>query len=287
MSSQREPLRALAALEREPGEHVAVQVLRARWPGAAGLALGALHEIRGRHARTWVLVGLGAVDARVLFDPNLPVPSTLPRAAGTRRFPSTQANLFLQVGADDRDALMAVLRELDRALAPFCWRDEEVAGGWGAGHREPFGFRETAKWTRQRAEAVTIQTGIAAGSTWLLYLRFETDRERFLAHREREQIAIMGAEHSGTHLSTPRDDAHVARVHAYGARMLRRGFPYRIAGTEGLAFVAVAASPDVFAGALDSMLGAHGPADRLLDYANAVSAGVYFVPAHIPRVPAP
>ena len=45
-----------------------------------------------------------------------------------------------------------------------------------------------------------------------------------------------------------------------------------------------AAEVTVFDDALDSLLGARGPADRLLGYAPAISGGVYYVP---PRLPGP
>ncbi len=284
MSAPSERAAALASLEREPGEHAAIVTFRCRSPNAVGLALAAAGEVR-LPAGAWTLVGLAASDARSWCnEPELPLPSTLPRARGARRLPSMQGQLLFQVGAERGDMLVAALRQLDAALLPICWKDEEVVGGWGSERREPFGFRERARWTSERAEAVTIQRGAGTGGTWLLYLRFETDRARFLAHRDRDQLAIMGAEHSGSHLSKPRADAHVARVHAYGSRMLRRGFPYRISGTEGLAFVAVARSSEVFDDALDAMLGVDGPADRMLDYAAAVSGGAYFVPPQLPRV---
>jgi len=60
--------------------------------------------------------------------------------------------------------------------------------------------------------------------------------------------------------------------------MVRRGFPWRSEGEEGLAFLAAAKSPDVFARALDAMTGASGPTDRLLGWARPISAALYYAP---------
>jgi hypothetical protein len=67
-------------------------------------------------------------------------------------------------------------------------------------------------------------------------------------------------------------------MHAEAGRwpMVRRGFTYRWTdGTQGLAFVAAAADPEVFAHALRAM----ATRDALLRYARAVEGGVYFVPS--------
>jgi putative iron-dependent peroxidase len=233
-----------------------------------------------------LLVGLRDDLARTWLDvPDLPAARTLPRTGTSGyRFPSTQGGVLLQVCADERAVLTTALRRLDALLAPFCWKDEEIAGGWDAERREPFGFRERAASNPEAADRVTIASGPGAGGTWLLYLRFEAERARFLVHPPRERERIVGATLEGVPLAHAPDDAHVRRAHAHAATLLRRGFPYRSGGAEGLAFVAAASSPLVFDEALDSLLGARGTTDRLLGYAPAISGGVYYVS---PRLPGP
>jgi hypothetical protein len=59
---------------------------------------------------------------------------------------------------------------------------------------------------------------------------------------------------------------------------VRRGFPYREKGEEGLCFLALAAAPERFGEAFDAMTTGPGGADALLAYLEARAGGLYFVP---------
>lgn len=271
------------ALSIGPDASAAVVTLRPRdgsaiWPALEYLG-GLVARLEGK-----ALVGVRADLARNWLGTDVPDPTTLPRKMDARRFPSTQSAFFVQLAPRSADELTAALRELD-ALTPTCWRDEEVVGGWGAEHREPFGFRERASASPTDAQRVRILSGPCKGGCWVLHLTFEVDRARFLRLRERERESVIGAHVDGTHDSAARDDAHVPSVHPWASELLRRGFPFRRAGTEGLVFVAAARSPSTFDRALDAMLGDARRWDRLLDYAEPVSGGIYFVPASLPTPP--
>jgi Dyp-type peroxidase family len=237
------------ALYKSPGLFSAVQIWRGQVDPRAALRLA-------------------GEDVLVAFKAEV-VPF-LPMARGDARFPSTQADLLVQVAGDDRQALLDRVRQCKAVLAPVCDLDEELLGGKIGDGREPFGFRDGIK---APTKADIDQKAICKdGSSFVLYQRYEQSLERFAALRELEQLRVFGITKDGRDLEHPPEDAHVQRARKWAA-IIRRGFPYRASGAEGLAFVAASNDLKMFERGLETML-----TEPLLRWAEALSGGVYRAP---------
>ncbi len=265
------------ALFQGSGAFSAVSVFRFEAPSAERRlpALGGelLAELRrlGVSALVAIRPGVGGLGAA-------PSSRLLPHEGPGGRIPSTQGDLLVQLAADERAPLMLGLRALGARFAGLLTCDEELQGGKLADGREPFGFRDgLAALTEEQLRALAVvPEGPLAGTSHLLYVRFHQRVERFQRLAEREQARVMGRDREGNEFRDAPADAHVPRLR--GAAMARRGFPFRAHGQEGLAFLAAAASPEVFEWSLARFSGREGPPDALFRYCEAVGAGHYLAP---------
>lgn len=209
--------------------------------------------------------------------------AVLPRRGPGAALPSTQGDLLVQVAAPDTEPALRLLRKAQRTLETFCWLDVELLGGRIGDGREAFGFRDGihAPTKEEILEHAMIPDGPAAGASWVLYQRWRQDRETFLGLRESRQADVIGRWPDGALKEDAPESAHV-RLQQSAARqapLIRRGFPYRSGGHEGLCFVAASRAAHNFGTALDAMIGGPGAEnDALLRYCVAVEGGVYVAP---------
>ena len=266
------------ALFRSPGLFSSVNVWRAIGPAAKTQ----VHEVAARileeaesDPRAHLLVGLRWPE---------PGEAVLPRGKDLWDFPSTQCDLLVQVAADTREDLLWGLHRTEAIGRGVVELSEELLGDRIGPGREAFGYRDglNAPDADEVKEVARVRGGREEGGSWLLYLRFQQDLEKFSRLPARDQDNVIGRTRAGELLPDPPTNAHVALAMTYrpgGQRtFVRRGFPFRQLGTEGLAFVAASRDTQSFAKALDVMLGSEGVRDALLPYSRAVSGGVYFVP---------
>jgi putative iron-dependent peroxidase len=212
-------------------------------------------------------------------------PALLPREGPTARFPSSQSHVLVQVGAGNRELLLGSLRRVLALSKGVLSLEEEVLGGRIGEGRDAFGFRDgLVTPTREQVKRTAlVPSGPLAGASWLLYLRFQQDLERFGRLQERAQANVVGRTREGEPVVDPPAEAHILRARAAGGGegplLIRRGFPFRHAGEEGLAFVAASADPECYRRSLDALLGAGGQTpDALLRYATPVGGGLYLAP---------
>ena len=240
------------------------------WPALDGHR--AEVEIRTRHDGE-LAPGLMAPDPRA---PSLKI--------------DTQADILVQVAAETESDRLFALRLARAVLAPeLVLRDEWLGARRGLG-REPFGYRDGLSGSAEygdgrQLELSLIDDGAAAGGGWLLYQRFSQELESFLSLDERARDAVIGMSPGG---GDPRCEpggrpGHVLMARAYREEGLgwfvRRGFPYRERGEEGLCFLALCAKLTPFADAHAAMCPSDTSAgDPLLDFIRARDGGIYFVP---------
>jgi putative iron-dependent peroxidase len=265
----------------------------------SGLVLLRLHRNEARSQLRPVLSSLhtelsGAEEVKAVLglEPALIVPElrtsppVLPREGPTARLPSTQAQVLVQLAADSRERLLWALRRTTALVSGVLALQEELLGGRIGVGREAFGFRDGLRPPshEQVARTALVPEGPLQGASWLLYLRFQQDLQRFARLRPGAQERVVGRTHEGELLPSLPEDSHLARVRAAGTEentgFIRRGFPFRDNGEEGLAFLAAAATPSLYPRALDVLLGAReGPTDALFRYAHAVGGGLYLAPS--------
>jgi len=181
--------------------------------------------------------------------------------------PRTQGQVFLQATADERAPLLVLLRAATHILGGRCDLDEELIGGKIGDGREPFGFRDSVKapTLEERHELVGPE-----GVTTLLYLRFEQHLDRFGAQPVATREAAMGQRLDGDPLTV--SGSHRDRFQTK-KDIVRRGFPYRHCGEEGLAFVAAAAAAQPLRAAWQ-----HFEGDPLRPFVTPLSSGFYVAP---------
>ncbi len=290
---------AQRALFHGPGKLSGIQVWRSvagtrpdHTRALAARILDTLHdEARREGAHCLVALSLRALAGHFAHDAlaaELPTP-LLPRRGPRGAMPATQGDLFVQVASPDVESGLGLLRRAQRTLETFCWLDVELLGGRIGDGREAFGFRDGLRPpTHEEVERdAIIHEGPARGASWLLYQRWRQDLEAFKRLRESRQADVIGRWPDGREKEDAPNTAHVLVQRAVGdpwpdakgSGFVRRGFPFRASGNEGLCFVAASRSPHHFVPALDALVGANGEeADALSPYAYAVEGGVYVAP---------
>jgi putative iron-dependent peroxidase len=269
------------ALRRSPGDFSAVQV----WVAQPGTGSEAIRRVARRAAEEASQV----LDARVLFALAAPhaggkTPALLPRESGSRWLPPSRGDLFLQVAADNRESMLSALRRTTAACTGALRLNQEISGGRIGIGREPFGFRDgfTHHSEDERARAMTVTKGSFSGGSWIFYLLMQQDVVKFQALPDAKQAAVVGRTPAGELVPKAGATAHVRRMQEANTGdalpFVRRGFPYRAHGAEGLAFIAASGRPETISRALDGFLGAKGQPDALGDYAWGVSGGVFWAP---------
>lgn len=268
-----------------PGAFSGVVTLRL----SRNAALPYLREaVSAIHAELASAQGVHAViGLQPMLVPDAPPegPPVLPREGATLRFPSTQVQVLVQVSADSRARLLWALRRIRALSAAVLVLEEEVLGGQIGEGREPFGFRDgLLKPSREQIRhTALVSTQPLAGASWLLYVRFQQDLSLFSHLSRPAQERVVGRTHDGELLADPPAEAHVLRARLHGGgempTFIRRGFPFRQSGEEGLAFIAASADPEHYRRSLDALLGTgEGPADAMLRYATPVAGGLYLAP---------
>lgn len=281
-------MRPQDGLFHSPGLHSAVVVWRLKRTSPLHHLREASTALSTEWAQAGDVHGLLAFEAPLVSPAEAArVPPLLPRQHAGARFPSTQAQVLLQVSADTRERLLWALRRAHAGFAGLLTIEEELLGGRIGDGREPFGFKDPVRPPSEeevRSTAV-VPSGPLAGATWVLYQRFQQNLEAFARLHPREQEGVVGRTREGEEVARLPRDSHVARTRLPGAGpgpyFIRRGFPFRDNGEEGLAFVAASGDPLRFHRSLDALLGADGgPPDALLRYCAAVGGGLYLAPPH-------
>ncbi|HSP81486.1 MAG TPA: hypothetical protein VLQ93_23410 [Myxococcaceae bacterium] len=279
-------MRPQEGLFHSPGAYSGVAVLRLVRNAARTHLREVLSALHAELSANSALHSVLALEPALLPEAPPVDPAPLPLEGRTTRFPSTQAQVLLQVAATGREPLLWALRRTTALCAGVLSLQEEVLGGRIGEGREPFGFRDglrTPSCEEIQRHAI-VASGPLAGASWLLYLRFLQDLQRFARLRPHAQERVIGRTRDGEALPLPPAGAHVVRARAGAGEnrlLIRRGFPFRHHGEEGLAFLSATAEPGHHRRSLEALLGqGDTPPDALLRYATAVGGGLYLAPPH-------
>jgi putative iron-dependent peroxidase len=278
-------MRPQEGLFHSPGAFSGIAVLRLDRNTALPQLREVVSAIHGELTRTRGLHTVLGLEPALLPEAAPTPPAPLPREGPTARFPSSQSHVLVQVSTAQREPLLEALRRTLALSKGVLVLEEEVLGGRIGEGRDAFGFRDgLLRPTREQVQRTAlVPSGPLAGASWLLYLRFQQDLERFGRLKPGAQERVVGRTRDGELLVDAPAEAHILRAREAGAgenpRLIRRGFPFRHHGEEGLAFVAASADPGYYPRSLDALLGGDGqPPDALLRYATAVGGGLYLAP---------
>ncbi|MFP2912680.1 hypothetical protein ACLESD_48255, partial [Pyxidicoccus sp. 3LFB2] len=152
--------------------------------------------------------------------------------------------------------------------------EEEVLGGRIGEGLAPLGLpnaRHAPSRDEVRRSAI-VSSGPLRGAAWVMYLRFQQDGSGLQRLPPRARLRVVR--------DTPDAEPTPESLGDPGAGLIRRGFPFRQSGEEGLAFLAATSDPGRFHHALDVLLGSPGtPPDAVLRNATPVGGGLYLAPS--------
>jgi len=140
--------------------------------------------------------------------------------------------------------------------------------------RNPTLPRNAAEQTERQDAVLAPLRALAEGDVWLLFQRFEHKLDDLT---NINPAADIGKAPVGGSIATGAAPAnsHLAVAQADLPTVQRRGFAYRNErGAEGLVFIGLTSRPDSFRESLVR----HLESDRLFNFTNAVSSGIYRVP---------
>ena len=214
-----------------------------------------------------------------------------PIGTGTRRAPSTQADLWIWIQSARHDLnferALACRRHLPTSaqlrleLQSFVYRDSRDLSGFVDGTANPEGD--------ERLAVAAIRSGSpGAGGSFALTQRWVHELEAFLALELEQQARVIGRSRlTNEELlgDAMPDDSHISRtdveVGGVPQKIWRRSTPYGDTSEHGLYFVAFACEQRRFQIQLERMFGVaeDGLHDRLTDYSHAVSGSYWFTPS--------
>ncbi len=222
-----------------------------------------------------------------------------PTLLTSRGLPDQAADLVVQVAAQTEIDRLIGLRLAAFYLSNVATGTREISGSRLLNGQESFGFKDGASPSPARVvDAIAPALGETIGrealqsygqGTWLLFQRYRQKVTEFFSLSDTERANVMGRPPASVKDPTKRGEAAVAGLGGGTTNshwntmtssgrnppaMLRRGFPCRIDGEEGLAFVAVAEDPAVIGDSLDRF----NTTDAMKTYVQIREGGVFFCP---------
>jgi porphyrinogen peroxidase len=202
--------------------------------------------------------------------------------------PSTQSDLWIWIGGDDRGDIAKTGNALAAILAPAIERTSLVDGFMHAGGRDLTGYEDgTENPEGDAAVDAALVQGVKAGlygSSFVAVQQWVHDLGHFASLSEPERDNIIGRRIADNEeIDDAPISAHVKRTAQESfepeAFVLRRSMAFADASGEGLMFVAFGKSPDAFEAQLRRMTGEEdGVVDALFRFSRPVSGGYYWCP---------
>jgi Dyp-type peroxidase family len=204
---------------------------------------------------------------------------------GNGRFKVGDAAVFVQISAQSDVHRLYALRVVDEVLRPVLPSCREIMGARILNGQETFGFQDSK--AEKGDYSVSMAKALPADGAWLFFQRFRQNAIDFFG-RARSPIAearVVGippmgtgdarAQVQATLAAAPAPNAHVTLMKAANPSIIRRGFPCRCDGEEGLAFVGVVPAFDTIPQLLNRM---NDTPDALLQFIEAREGGLFYCP---------
>jgi putative iron-dependent peroxidase len=278
-------------------EHVQPAILKAVPPVARSLTFRidnpdpkpiaeSLKRLAAEFASDCGVIGIGEPCARAL-NVRIPGLGTFPAMSGPAlAVPSTQDALWVRLCGPDRGVVFDSARTVRQLLADAFRLSDALDTFVYHGGRDLTRFEDGTENPKDEAaiDAAIVQTGPAAGSSFVAIQQWVHDLTRFEAHTPKERDDIIGrSAETNDELEDAPDSAHVKRSAQESfeppAFMLRRSMPWAGVDKEGLEFVAFVASLDRFTRMMRRMAGLEdGVVDGLFSFSRPVTGGFYWCP---------
>jgi putative iron-dependent peroxidase len=202
--------------------------------------------------------------------------------------PSSQSDLWVWIGGDDRGEIAKTGNAITATLAPGFSRVDLTDGFMHDGDRDLTGYEDgTENPEGDDAVATAIVRGAGLGldgASFVAVQRWVYDLAYFASHSEAERDDMIGRRIADNEeFEDAPASAHVKRSAQESlepeAFMLRRSMPFTGADGDGLMFVAFGKSLDAFEVVLRRMVGEEdGITDALFRFSRPVTGGYYWCP---------
>ncbi|MBV7317211.1 Dyp-type peroxidase [Shewanella sp. NIFS-20-20] len=242
-----------------------------------------------------ISIGFSALAWPLLF-PQIPMPAQLqaftPMQDGPRVFPATEGDIFVMIKSNRMDLNFQAAKLVMRDLASFTTLIEDIQGYKYLDNRDMIDFVDGTENPTgdERVEAVLVQEDIDLhqGGSYLTVQRYVDHLDKWEAQHTEYQEQVIGR----TKMDNVELDDDVKPAWAHNAKskveiddveikMLRQNRPWGNAKEHGTFFLGFASTPEIINTSLKQMIyaDAQGDYDRLLDFVDAKTGGIYFMPS--------
>jgi deferrochelatase/peroxidase EfeB len=204
---------------------------------------------------------------------------------GDGRFRLGDASVFVQISAQSDVHRLYAMRVVAEILGPVLGSCQEIVGARLLNGQETFGFPDAQPGTGNYAKAAA--TALPQEGSWLFFQRFRQNAQKFFRRNETPLARglVLGIAPTGPAAlraavaqeltgSAPKN-SHVPLMKAAKAPLIRRGFPCRYNGEEGLAFIGVTGTLETIPMLLKLM---NDTPDSLLQYVESKDGGLFYCP---------
>ena len=231
------------------------------------------------------LIAFGPSLSEKLFGKDLPEEFTdFEEINKTKSFPQTQRDLFIWVQGKTVGDVFDRARTIDNLLPAnaslklekdgFTYHDSRDLTGFIDGSANPQG--------EKALDAAIIATGPAKGGSIVLTQQWNHKLGMFPIMPEQEQEKVIGRtkpnsiEFEGDDMP---ENSPVAKTDISGTKIFRRSAPFGNLQEHGLYFLAFSCEQKRFSILLESMAGANGSYDRIMDFSNPVTGSYFYCPS--------
>lgn len=211
---------------------------------------------------------------------------------GPRHFPATPGDIFVIIKSNRVDLNFEAAKLIMRDFRPIAELIEDIQGYKYLDNRDMIDFVDGTEnpTGNDRVEAVLVREDVELhqGGSYLTVQRYVDHLDKWESQKTEYQEQVIGR----TKMDNVELDDDVKPAWAHNAKskveidgieikMLRQNRPWGTAKEHGTFFVGFASTPEIVKISLEQMIFADddGNYDRLLDFVDAQTGGLYFMPS--------